>query len=57
MVRITLPDGAERSFNAPIAGSDLAASIAPTLHKKSIAMLVDGKLTDLSELVDIDAGV
>ncbi|MBK0023966.1 threonine--tRNA ligase [Ochrobactrum sp. S46] len=57
MVRITLPDGAERSFNAPISGSDLAASIAPTLLKKSIAMLVDGKLTDLSELVDIDAGV
>ncbi|MDQ1199382.1 hypothetical protein QE435_005139, partial [Rhizobium sp. SORGH_AS 787] len=54
MVRITFPDGAERGFDVPITGVDLAQSIAPSLRKKSVAMVVDGKLVDLAERIDKD---
>lgn len=57
MVRITLPDGAERSFDTPITGSDLAQSIAPSLLKKSVAMVVDGTLVDLADRIDSDCRV
>ncbi|MGA1834173.1 threonine--tRNA ligase [Rhizobium wenxiniae] len=57
MFRITFPDGAERLCNAAITGSDVAASIAPSLLKKSVAMLIDGKVADLSDLIQVDARI
>lgn len=57
MFRITLPDGAERSFDTSISGSDLAFLIAPSLQKKSVAMLVDDRLTDLADLIDAEARI
>lgn len=57
MVIITLPDGGQRTFEEPVTGSDIAASIAPSLKKKAIAMTVDGYLTDLSAPVTQDANV
>ncbi|WP_415714204.1 threonine--tRNA ligase [Roseibium sp.] len=57
MVLITLPDGGQRTFEEPVTGSDIAASIAPSLKKKAIAMTLDGNLTDLSAPLTQDANV
>jgi threonyl-tRNA synthetase len=57
MVRITLPDGAQRAFEQPVGGTDVAADIAPSLRKKAVAMLVDGVLQDLADIIDRDAHV
>ncbi|MEM1046241.1 MAG: threonine--tRNA ligase [Pseudomonadota bacterium] len=57
MVRITLPDGAEREFELPVIGSEIASAIAPSLRKKAVAMAIDGRLTDLADRVDRDVCV
>ena len=57
MILITLPDGAQRRFEKPVTGADIAAAIAPSLRKKAIAMTVDGTLSDLSDPVERDAGI
>ncbi|WP_024280122.1 threonine--tRNA ligase [Xanthobacter sp. 126] len=57
MVRITLPDGSQRVFAAPLTGAALAASIAPSLAKKAVAMKVDGRLRDLVDELAEDARV
>ncbi|MCS0504761.1 threonine--tRNA ligase [Ancylobacter mangrovi] len=57
MIRITLPDGASREFEAPAAGAEIAATISLSLRKKAVAMLVDGRLTDLSDSIDRDVHV
>ncbi|MFT3822003.1 MAG: threonine--tRNA ligase [Rubrivivax sp.] len=58
-VNITLPDGAVRSFEHPVTVAQVAASIGPGLAKVAlggrIGGKVDGKLVDLSHLVDHDA--
>jgi threonyl-tRNA synthetase len=52
-VRITLPDGSERSFAQPVTGTELAAAIGPGLAKAAAVMEVDGELQDLDrELPD-----
>ncbi len=57
MVLITLPDGAQRQFETPVTGADIATAIAPSLRKKAIAMTVDGTLCDLSDPLERDAGI
>ena len=52
-VRITLPDGSERTFAQPVTGAELAAAIGPGLAKAAAVMEVDGELQDLDrELPD-----
>ncbi|MDF2782486.1 MAG: thrS, partial [Geminicoccaceae bacterium] len=52
-VRITLPDGSERSFAQPVTGAELTAAIGPGLAKAAAVMEVDGELQDLDrELPD-----
>jgi threonyl-tRNA synthetase len=53
----TLPDGSVRTFDAPISGAALAASIGPGLSKAAIAMRVDGALWDLDRSIEADAKV
>ena len=48
MIHIRLPDGATRALDAASTAADLAASISPSLAKRTVAARVDGKLTDLS---------
>jgi threonyl-tRNA synthetase len=48
MPTITLPDGAQRPFDRPVSGAELAASIGPGLAKAALAIRVDGELRDLS---------
>jgi threonyl-tRNA synthetase len=57
MPAIRLPDGAIRRFEAPVSVADIAASIGPGLAKAAIAGKVDGKLVDMSHVVDRDAAV
>ncbi|MFK8034023.1 MAG: threonine--tRNA ligase [Hyphomicrobiales bacterium] len=49
MISIKLPDGSERSLEDGSSGLDLALNISKSLAKKSVAMVLDGTLTDLSD--------
>jgi threonyl-tRNA synthetase len=54
---LTLPDGSVRSFDGPVTGATLAASIGPGLAKAALAIMVDGALWDLSRPIEADAAV
>src|SRR2546421_11282921 len=55
MPQIRLPDGAIKTFDAPVSVADVAASIGPGLAKAALAGKVDGKLVDTSYVIDRDA--
>ena len=57
MINISLPDGSVRSFDKPVSGADIAASIGPGLAKAALALRVDGKMVDLAHVVDHDAKI
>ena len=57
MPSIRLPDGAVKSFDAPVTVAEVAASIGPGLAKAALAGKVDGVLVDTSHLISADAGV
>lgn len=57
MVTITLPDGSQRAFEAPVTVAELAASIGAGLAKAALAGRVDGKLVDTSHRIKADAKV
>jgi threonyl-tRNA synthetase len=61
MPTITLPDGKTKSFDAPVTGLDIAASIGAGLAKAALAIKVDfgggGEIKDLSHTIDRDAAV
>ncbi len=52
---ITLPDGSERSFDAPVTVFDVAQSIGSGLARATLAGTVDGKQVDASYLIEKDA--
>jgi len=57
MPQITLPDGSQKSFDAPVSVHDAAAAIGPGLAKAALAGKVDGKLVDTSHVMDQDAAL
>jgi len=57
MLEITLPDGSTRSFDNPVSGLEIAASIGPGLAKAALVISVDGDLWDLSRSIEHDAAV
>ena len=57
MPEITLPDGSQRQFEAPVSVADIAMDIGPGLAKAALAGRVDGQLVDTSFVVDADAEV
>ena len=57
MPAITLPDGSVRQFDAPVTGTTVAEAIGPGLARAALAMKLDGKLSDLSTVIDRDAQV
>ena len=57
MVAITLPDGSKREFEGPVTVAELAASIGAGLAKAALAGRVNGRLVDLSHVIDADADV
>jgi threonyl-tRNA synthetase len=52
---ITLPDGSQKTFDAPVTVDEVAASIGAGLRKAALAGRVDGKLVDTSHRIDRDA--
>ncbi|MDA8049233.1 MAG: threonine--tRNA ligase [Rhodospirillales bacterium] len=57
MSAIRLPDGSVRRFDAPVTGDDLARAIGPGLARAAVAMVVSGRVVDLSSAIDADAEV
>src|SRR5205823_455298 len=57
MPSIRLPDGAIKSFDAPVSVADVASSIGPGLAKAALAGKVDGKIVDTSYVIDRDTAV
>ena len=55
MPAITLPDGSSRQFDGPVTGTAVAMAIGPGLAKAALAMKLDGRLTDLSRVIEQDA--
>ena len=57
MITITLPDGTKKNFSQTISVSDLAYDIGEGLGRAALAGQVNGKLVDLTHLIDEDAEV
>lgn len=57
MISIKLPDGSERALEDGSSGLDLALNISKSLAKKSVAMVLDGTLTDLKDPLHDGAAV
>ena len=51
---ITLPDGSQRTFDAPVSVLDVAADIGPGLAKATLAGVVSGEVVDASHIIDQD---
>ncbi|MEO0426359.1 MAG: threonine--tRNA ligase [Pseudomonadota bacterium] len=48
MIQVRLPDGAVRALSPSSSAADLAGAISPSLAKRTVAAVVDGKLSDLA---------
>jgi len=57
MIQITLPDGSRRSYDRPVSGAEIAASIGKGLARDALALKLDGELKDLATVVDRDAKI
>ena len=55
MINLTFPDGSVRQFEAGVTGRAIAEGISKSLAKKSVAMTLDGVLSDLSDPITRDA--
>ncbi len=56
-ITLTFPDGAKRQVEAGTTGLSVAKSIAPSLAKRTVAMMLDGKLADLADPITQDAAI
>ena len=57
MVALTFPDGARRDYPNGITGLDVAKGISPSLAKRTVAMALDGVVTDLADPIAQDARI
>ena len=57
MVALTFPDGARREYPPGTTGLDVAKGISPSLAKRTVAMVLDHALADLSDPIDRDARI
>jgi threonyl-tRNA synthetase len=57
MVALTFPDGARREFPQGTTGLDIAKGISPSLAKRTVAMALDGVVTDLSDPIERNAKI
>ena len=56
-ITLTFPDGASRAYAKGITGKALAESIAKTLARRAVAMVLDGRIADLADPITADAKV
>jgi threonyl-tRNA synthetase len=54
IVKLSLPDGSVREYDAPITGADVAADIGPGLAKAALAVRINGEMKDLSLEIEED---
>jgi len=54
---VTLPDGSQRTFDAPVSVFDVAADIGAGLAKAALAGVVDGREVDTSFVIEADAAL
>ena len=57
MIQITLPDGSQRDYPAPLTVAEVAASIGAGLAKAALAGKVDGKVVDTSFQLNSNASL
>ena len=57
MVNITLPDGAQKSYDNAVSGLEVAKSISPKLAKQAIAITYNDEVKDLSFNIESDGNV
>ena len=57
MIRITLPDGAVREYEAGVSALDIAKSISDGLARKVLAAEVDGQVVDAFRPIEKDASL
>jgi threonyl-tRNA synthetase len=56
-IALIFPDGARREYRKGINGLDVAKAISPSLAKRTVAMALDGALTDLADSIERDAKI
>ncbi len=56
-ITLTFPDGAQREFGKGITGLDIAKGISPSLAKRTVAMALDGVVSDLGDPIDRNAKI
>jgi threonyl-tRNA synthetase len=57
MITLTFPDGAQRQYDSGITGREIVDGIAKSLAKRTIAMALDGTVTDLADPITRDARI
>src|SRR3984893_8801731 len=57
MVTLTFPDGARRDYPNGTNGLDIAKGISPSLAKRTVAMALEGVVTDLADPIERDAKI
>src|SRR5215211_3533185 len=57
MITLTFPDGAQRQFEPGTTGRQIADGISKSLTKRTVAMALDGALTDLADPIARDARI
>jgi threonyl-tRNA synthetase len=55
MPALTLPDGTQKTYDAPVTAAQVAAEIGPGLAKAALGAKIDGQLSDLSRPIAADA--
>ena len=56
-VTLTMPDGATRAIAKGTTGAEVARAISPSLLKRTVAMTLDGALSDLADPILHDARI
>ena len=57
MITLTFPEGAQRQFERGVSGVEIAKGISPSLLKRTVAMALDGTVSDLSDPIGRDARI
>ncbi len=56
-ITLTMPDGAKRPIKAGTTGAEVAKAISPSLLKRTVAMVLNGALSDLADPISTDASI
>src|SRR4028119_1609028 len=57
MITLTFPDSAQRQYPPGATGREIAEGIAKSLARRTVAMALDGAVTDLADPITRDARI